>query len=125
MSRVVIVGGPRTGKTTLAGEGALHTDDLIHLGWSEASQFVCDDWLTQPGPWIVEGVATARALRKALKARPGVKPCDEIWLCVHPVVELSRGQASMAKGVDKVWSEICPALTTLGVKIERQLALKI
>ncbi len=38
MSRVMIVGWPKTGKTTLAAKmgGGKSTDDLIHLGWSEA-----------------------------------------------------------------------------------------
>ena len=41
--RVCIVGGPRTGKTTLASTmlEPLHTDDLIGtLDWSEASEFI-------------------------------------------------------------------------------------
>ncbi|HEY0194873.1 MAG TPA: hypothetical protein VGC42_27360, partial [Kofleriaceae bacterium] len=89
VTRILITGGPRTGKTTLAGalevellaqRGAgpapavRHTDDMIeqtkHLGkdgWSEASR-LASLWLDAHGPWIIEGVAASR--RCASGARP-------------------------------------------------------
>ena len=80
MTRVVIAGGPRTGKTTHAnklgaesGARVRHTDDLIgRLEWSAASQEV-SQWFDEPGPWIVEGVAVPRAVRKWLAAHPSKK----------------------------------------------------
>lgn len=124
MTRIVIAGGPRTGKTTLAdmlakrsGIVALHTDDLIEFGWSEASAHVAEQWLTKPGPWIVEGVAAARALRKFLRATPNDRPCDEVIVCNHARVETTPGQQRMAKGCAKVFAEIEPALRQLGVRI--------
>ena len=80
--RVVLVGGPLTGKSTLARALAPRylpepehqtrcTDELMGvLEWSEASAEVAR-WLNEPGPWIIEGVATARALRKWLTQHPG------------------------------------------------------
>lgn len=143
MTRIVILGGPKTGKTTLAGEllqahhaqdeswrgGAsgppipqvLHTDDLIHLGWSEASQYVADRWLTEPGPWIIEGVAAVRALRKWRDQHPGERPpVDRVIRLTTPHVALVKGQAAMAKGEETVWAEVAPWLRQHGVEIEHR-----
>lgn len=130
MTRICITGGPRTGKTTLArtilasgetpafrglGESFVHhTDDLIdeykHLGreaWSAVSQHVADHWLSQPGPWIVEGVAVSRALRKWHEQHPGEPPpVDRVIYLSEPHESTSPGQHAMAKGVRKVHDEI-------------------
>lgn len=141
MTRIVIVGGPRTGKTTLAdrlgGEAddatyarlsprarrkhtrVRHTDDLIRmLAWSEASQAIADQWLAEPGPWIIEGVAAVRGLRKWLRAHPTGAPCDTIIVCSKPKVARTDGQERMAKGHDKIWAEIRDELERRGVRIE-------
>lgn len=145
MTRICITGGPRTGKTTLAGNlaaplhvscdsafdeacscGAIrHTDDLIeqckHLGkeaWSEASR-IASMWLDEPGPWIIEGVAMSRALRKWREAHPGQPPpVDRVIRLITPHVDLTKGQAAMAKGEETVWAEVEPWLRKHGVKIE-------
>ncbi len=118
--RQIIAGGPRTGKTTLAmksGGTVLHTDDLISMGWSEASQFIADDWMKRQ-QFCIEGIATVRALRKWLEANPSGKPCDEvIWLDI-PKVSREKGQETMAKGCLKVWNEIRPELALRGVRIK-------
>ena len=135
MRRIVITGGPRTGKTTIAEEMALagvpldptfrshsgpltvrHTDDLIGVGWSEASAAVAL-WFDAPGPWIVEGVAAVRALRKWLAANPDGKPCDVVYWLSEPVVERTPGQISMANGCDTVWRGIVEDLRARGVDI--------
>lgn len=137
MTRIVILGGPKTGKTTLAtqiayGDGGdrtftrspvppsiRHTDDLIHFGWSEASQHIADEWLTQPGPWIIEGVAVVRALRKWREAHPGERPpVDRVIRLTTPHVALSKGQAAMAKGEETVWWEIEAWLEMHEVRVE-------
>lgn len=121
---VCIAGGPRSGKTTLATELALRsgtallsTDDLIGLGWSEASQAVAARLLTADADLIVEGVAVARALRKALGQTAG-RPCDRLLVLERPRLELSPGQRAMAKGVDTVLAEILPELRARGVAVE-------
>lgn len=146
MTRICITGGPRTGKTTLAAAigkelwmaapvpdigdcaGPLfrHTDDLIeelkHLGkdsWSEASRRVTE-WLDEPGPWIIEGVAVGRALRKWREQNPGkAPPVDRVIYLGDPHVELTPGQAAMAKGVATVHMEIEGWLAAHGVVTER------
>lgn len=153
MTRIVILGGPRTGKTTLAyklqhdmllaqasalGPGAAlavcdemltpirHSDDFIaelaHLGkdaWSEGSRRVTE-WLDAPGPWIIEGVALARALRKWRESNPGAPPVDRVIRLTAPHVELTKGQAAMAKGEETAWREIEPWLSEHGVEIEQR-----
>jgi dephospho-CoA kinase len=118
--RIIIVGSPRCGKTTMAEMLGMDlcveprcTDSLIGEGWSEASAQVAT-WFDEPGPWIVEGVATARALRKWLKANPGA-PADLILLMIEPVVEQTPGQAAMGKGVLTVWNDVVPTLRARGL----------
>lgn len=122
--RLAIVGGPNTGKTTCALELAgsrtyrdatvRHTDDVIDLGWSEASEEVAD-WLMYDGPLIVEGVAVARGLRKWLRRGMKGRPVDRVLVLTQPFVPLPPGQASMAKGVATVLAEVRPELEARGV----------
>lgn len=118
--RIAIGGGPRTGKTTIAesfGWPVRHTDDLIgKLEWSAASTEVAR-WMEAPGPWVIEGVAVARALRKALIMSPR-KPCDLLVWLTTPHVELTAEQATMGKGCDTVLGEIRDELVRRGVTIE-------
>ncbi len=120
--RVVIAGVPRAGKTTLAGGSIVpvkSTDDLIDLGWSQASERA-SQWFDEPGPWVVEGVACPRALRKWLKRVPQGKPCDRIVWLDRPYVELTPGQTAMAKGCRTVWAEVKHELIRRGVDVEER-----
>lgn len=116
--RVVIAGGPKTGKTTLAAApDARHTDDLIGtLDWSAASAEVAR-WFSEPGPWTIEGVACIRALRKALDTSPA-KPCDRVILLTRPHVMRTTGQEAMWKADAARWREIEPELRRRGVIID-------
>lgn len=124
--RTVILGGPGTGKTTLAQElgstgiPVRHTDDLIHSHeWSEASE-AASHWLDEPGPWIVEGVAAVRALRKWLERNTGriaTRPCDEVITLWEPRRPLAPGARRMLSGCRKVWAEIEGELRRRGVAI--------
>lgn len=123
MTRIVIAGGPRTGKTTLSNEmmvqhrvPVIHSDDFIDMGWSEASAHMAKLMNETPDPWVVEGVATVRALRKALDLNSH-KPCDELVWMNTPHEELTKGQAAMTKGCETVLNEIKPELIKRGVKI--------
>ncbi len=142
MTRICITGGPRTGKTTMADAmwlercrpGILavdhgpvrHTDDLIaelaHLGndaWSEASRLV-SLWLDEPGPWIIEGVAVSRALRKWKDAHPGEPPpVDRVIYLSEPHEEITPKQIAMMKGVFTVHSrDVEPWLRSHGITTE-------
>lgn len=123
MTRIVITGGPRTGKTTLAemlrehpDVEVFHTDETIGLGWSAASEEVAT-WFDFTDPWIIEGVAAVRALRKWLATHPG-RPCDVVYWLEEPVCERTPGQIAMANGCVTVWFGIVDELRARGVKIE-------
>ena len=117
--RLLIAGVPRSGKTTLAGEGAGHTDDYIDLGWGEASLSV-SYLFDAVGPWTIEGVAIPRALRKWLVQNPTGKPADKVIFLNEPFGELSKGQLSMAKGCRTVWLQVVDELRERGVEIEER-----
>ena len=117
--RIVIAGGPRTGKTTLAktfGAIVKHTDDLIDLGWIPSGRAAAA-WLDLPGPWVIEGVTAPRALRRWLKAHRRGKPCDVVLVLERAKVPRNTGQEAMAKGCAKIMAEIAPALRRRGVRI--------
>lgn len=124
MTRIVIAGGPKTGKTTLGNRIASdmprsevhHTDAVIDLGWSEASAGVAT-WFDRPGPWCIEGVAVPRALRKWLAAHAEGKPCDVVIWLEEPHEERTPGQVTMARGCATVFAEIEGELRARGVEI--------
>lgn len=109
-SRIIIIGGPRTGKTTMAEDlrrragvqHIRHTDDLADMEWSRASE-VASTWIDEPAPWLIEGVAAVRALRKWLRRNPTGRPCELIILAWHHVVDSTPGQVAMARGVRTIW----------------------
>ena len=125
--RILITGGPRTGKTTLGhtlqnqhGIPCMHTDDAIEgRSWSEASAEVAR-WLEHDNEeFLIEGVAVPRALRKYMKAHPGERPCDELIIRANTFSDLTKGQLAMTKGLHTVLAEILPELERLGVKVTR------
>lgn len=123
--RIVIAGGPRTGKTTLAVRLGVerfliprHTDDLIPTHtWSKASDEVAL-WLEHHGPFIVEGVATVRALRKFMQRHPTRRPCDVVHWLYAPKVEQTPNQRAMAKAALTIWVQIRDELEARDVRIE-------
>jgi hypothetical protein len=132
--RIVVVGGPNTGKSTLAhalGQGlpepthqVRSTDELVGvLEWSEVSAEVAR-WLDEPGPWVIEGVATARALRKWLAAHPGERLDLTVVLLSKAFGETSKGQAAMGKGVATVWNEIVIEVLARGARVINAAAPK-
>ena len=111
--RIAITGGPKSGKTTLAaqlgveyGVTVQHTDDLISLGWDVAIEETARRF-NATGPWIIEGVQVARALRYWLQGHPEGLPCDQVIYLVGPKAPYTKnGQAIMAKGIATVMSQI-------------------
>lgn len=127
--RIVLIGGPRAGKSTIARayreqgiptfcsdpasmvkepeDGVTYLPD--GLAWSESSQYVADNWLSQPAPWCVEGIATARALRKVINAGK-LDTLSGIEVVVldsaHENASPTPAQERAAKGVMTVWNGI-------------------
>lgn len=121
--RTLITGAPRTGKTTMALEmGVRHfcTDPQDHpavpagvpgtpvgLGWSDASLWVAEHWLELPGPWVIEGVAVPRALRKWQFLHPDAPPpCDRLIVLTETHEALTERQAKMSNDLHGVLDEL-------------------
>jgi len=91
--RVAVAGFPKAGKTT-SFPHALHTDDVMHAGWEEASDIV-RTWFESPDPHLcVEGVRVPHALRKLKDAG---KPCpiDKLVFFDQPRGFLSPRQRAL------------------------------
>lgn len=116
--RILVAGRPRCGKTLAAlslsrqHKAPLRsTDDLIKGSeWSEASE-KASLWLDEPGPWVIEGVAVVRALRKWLARHPppgdGL-PFDEMHWYRKLKCASTKGQNVLGKACETVWREIRP-----------------
>lgn len=120
--RVIICGAPRAGKTTAAlamhthGCWVYHLDSLVEKHtWSEQST-VAARYLSEPGPYIIEGCAAVRALRKYMATCPD-KPCDAVVRFTSPRAPLSAGQETLRKGEATIWAGIEGELISRGVKI--------
>lgn len=121
--QIVVLGGVQCGKSTLADElqaalgyEVFRTDDLIEtLEWSECSQAAMH-WLFRPGSYILEGMAMARSLRRALQ-HSDLRPCTDIVRLTRPHVTLSKGQAAMSAGEVIVWRGVLPELYARGVTV--------
>lgn len=124
--RIVIVGGPRCGKSWLARSlrkqgyptfcgdpidkvkdveaGVTYLAEGMDMG-SESSRYIVDNWLPMPGPWVLEGHIMARVLRKwmddDIHRAAAEFPCDRIIVLPehHPEAEVTAKQAAMHKGV--------------------------
>jgi hypothetical protein len=109
MKRIVIVGGPRCGKSqlskalrargypTFCGDphdkvkepepGVTYLAEGMGMD-SASSRYIVDHWLPMPGPWVLEGHIMARVLRKWLDdngVQPAYNVADE-WPCDRIVV---------------------------------------
>lgn len=118
--KTVIVGGPKTGKTTKAaqlGGTVIHTDDERSLNNFSAQSASAMRHFDTPGAWTLEGVTAVRALRKWLATHPTGKPCDTVIHLKTPKTAQTLGQAHLAQGCETIWQEIAPELKKRGVAI--------
>jgi hypothetical protein len=132
--RVIISGGPGHGKTTLAEEmrkamglghflctdtmaqaektgrshpRALYAPPSLDGDWSGLSQWVADTWLGNRGPWVLEGVAAVRALRKWHHDNwADAPPCELLIRLTQPAMPLTARQTGMADADDLRFDEL-------------------
>lgn len=118
--KYVIIGGPRTGKTTLGQKLAeaarvplRSTDDLKHLDWDDVTPIVVQ-WLLDPNPCVIEGVRAIHALRV-------IQDYDlrefKIILLIQPQVEQTGRQMAMADGILGIYRRIKDRLRVQGAEI--------
>jgi hypothetical protein len=118
--KIVIGGGCRCGKSTLAealgrehGLPVYRADDLMHMGWSEASDAFADV-IAYGRDGIYEGVAAVRAMRKLIK-RMGSRPCTRYLHLTRAWTPLTPRQAGLNTAVETVWRDVAPKLRARGV----------
>lgn len=117
-ARVMVIGGPRTGKTSLAAslrvEPLIHADTLIDaFTWSAVSEELAT-LMGRPGPWLIEGVAAVRGLRKWLHEHSQGKPCDLVIVMSEAKVGRTPRQEAMAKQSETIFSRIIDELVRRG-----------
>lgn len=99
--RVVIAGGPNTGKSTLAlsvpHERIVGTDDYMGMDWEAIPSAIMERVQNEP-TFILEGVQSARCLRRGLCA-------DAVVWLDHPYPPYKPKHESMAKGIKTVFTE--------------------
>jgi hypothetical protein len=79
-------------------EGALYAPENLSKDWSALSQWVGDNWIPKPGPWIIEGVAVPRALRKWHEAHPESPiPCERFIVLRGARLDLNPRQRAMSQ----------------------------
>jgi len=117
--RIVILGGPRCGKSSLAArlkdKPVFHTDDLI-LSDLASSGAAVSQWFSNKGPWIVEGVTVTHALWSWL-AVSRAKPCDCVLALWRPLVRLTSDQRRFLGVLKEEWSGLTPELMRRGVVV--------
>ena len=127
--RHIIIGVPRSGKSTLSRETAgnqcmilIHTDSFIdEYPWEQRAVYIAGLFLMEPS-WVIEGCDAVRGVRKFLQFHPERKPADKVVWLDSPREELTGPQAGFAKGLRKIFfSDIQPQLERLGVAVEINL----
>jgi len=133
--RILIIGWPKTGKTTLAKKMAAELN-LEHrctdpqklcdpgvtgipdsLDWSGGSAYVVEKLFGRPNS-IIEGVAIPRALRKWKESNPNKPlPFDRIIHLKTVHTDLVKGQVAMGKGIDTVLRGILPWMPKIEVQL--------
>lgn len=116
--RVAIVGGPGTGKTTLASyvqnRPVVATDAFQGMEWEAVPPAIIERTSRMGSAFVVEGVTTARALRKGLRVDAVV-----VLETQHRPDPLP-GQLAMAKGVTTVFNEWRASPGAVGVPVYRE-----
>jgi adenylate kinase family enzyme len=136
--RIVVIGGPRTGKTTYATklakqlgvhlgstgkrteqeDGLVSTDNYMRRSnWKTLPEVVIKD-LKNRDSWVLEGTQAARVLRRWLKESPSEVKVDKVLVFNRPWVARNAGQEAMAKGVRTILKDLQPLLSKAGIEVE-------
>ena len=116
--RVAITGWSGCGKTYLSQQypAVFHADDLIDLGWSEASARLAE-LFDDPAYRTWEGVSIPRAARKWLRQHKTGRPFDQLIVLTRRQRKPTLAQTAQGRGHDRVLREILPELHRRGVVV--------
>ena len=139
MPRIVVIGAPRTGKSTYATklarqlgvhlastgkrtdmpESLVSTDNYIKRGsFEEVPGLIIKD-LRGRKDFVLEGTQAARVLRRWYRDEKDDPQIDKvIFVGNRPWVTHNKGQAAMGKAVRTVFREVEPMLRAAGVPVE-------
>lgn len=126
MTRIVIAGGPRTGKSTLFRSMALDyamavgTDDFMDRQWADVPDAVIDV-LQKHDEWLLEGVNAARVLRRWIRDRDDFPGIDVCYYLTKPMTTRTKAHESMSKAIETVWRDVLPRLVADGTVIVREV----
>ena len=73
--------------------------------------------MSAPAPWIIEGVAVVRGLRKWVAGHDTGAPADVLFIGQTPRVERTSRQSAMGLGFDTIWSEIAADVLARGMTV--------
>jgi hypothetical protein len=110
LTRIVVAGVPRAGKSTLAaylaqGAPVVATDDYLGLGHDRLPDGVAAR-LDGCAEWVLEGCQAGRVLRRY----PHLAEGAIVYYLARPVLMLTPGQRRQAKGIATVWERTQGAL---------------
>jgi hypothetical protein len=122
--RSVIVGGPRSGKTSHASRAGeryqreVLWEDQTFRGKTRDQQAagVASD-INRSGEWIMEGCATVLGIRQWLADNPEREFPAAILYLRSPIQDRTEQHVRMAKGVHTVWEQVLPELRKRGATI--------
>jgi hypothetical protein len=138
MPRIVVIGGPRTGKTTYATKlarqlgvhlastgkrtehegGLVSTDNYLDRGtYDDLPDRVIAD-LRKRDSFVLEGTQAARVVRRWLKQSPDEPRLDKALVFNRPWVKRNPRQESTAKGVRTTLRDLLPMLERAGIQVE-------
>ena len=125
-TKVLVVGPPRTGKSTAADFIAhalnlplYHSDVYKELPWDEQKQVV-GKLIRSLSGFVFEGCTVSRALNMFRETNPSFKPCDTVFYLTKYLVprnDLTPGQLSMGTRIRNHMLEVVPWLQSLNVRM--------
>ncbi len=144
--RIIVVGGPRLGKSTLAREyrakgiptfcgdpfslckdetpipGVTYLPERFACkdGWSPGSEFVAREWFSMRGSWLCEGQIMARALRKwaAMDDKYLAVTGERSSLPADKIIVLTNPVCEMSHGQ----ASMCKSVATVWREIEHRFS---
>lgn len=89
-------------------------EGIPFAGDDGAAAWIVANWFGRPGPWVAEGHAMARALRRADR-----RVCDRVVVfpAPHPNAVVTARQLAMGKGVHTVWETVRRSVERQGVEV--------